>query len=94
MDGKFSVVFLNKAKDDIANIYEYISVNFSSPVVANNLMDKFDESISYLENDPFIYPLSVCVVKNFVALYRVDVENKEVLIVRVFHGAQDYENHF
>jgi addiction module RelE/StbE family toxin len=100
MPDLYKISFLDKAKDDITEIYRYISETFSSPRAANNLMDEIDKSISYLEQNPMLYPLSKidgyrkCVVKNYIVIYRVDDINKEILIVRVFHGTQNYENHF
>jgi len=100
MSVKYNVRLLDKAKEDIRNVYQYIFDSSASIKYANNIISEIEKAIKYLEQNPRIYPESKkqgyrkCVVKNYVIMYCVVDVSKKVLITRVFGGAQDYEGYF
>jgi len=100
MDTKFEIIFSLDAEQDIADIYQYISVCKSNKTAADRLMVKIDKGICYLEKSPYLYPMAnikdyrKCRVDNYIVFYRILEDKKIVRILRVYHGSQDYESHF
>jgi len=87
----FKIRFLPKAIEELENIYKQISTK---------LILEIDKAISYIEKDPYIYPMSFingyrkCPIRNYIVFYKVIEEKKEAHIVHVFHGSQDYARLF
>ena len=100
MDIKYQVVFTEKAKHQINDIYEYISVNLFDDNAAKNLMAKIESKLKYLAAFPMMHPVSKvkfyrkCIIDNYIAFYKVDEVHKTVVIMAVYHGSQDYESYF
>jgi addiction module RelE/StbE family toxin len=104
MANKYRVQLTLAAEADLDEIYSYISDVLLAPQTATNLMDEIEEKIFTLENHPYIYALShiedlakknyrTLIVKNYVAPYLVDDDNRLVTIARVFHGSMDYQKY-
>ena len=97
---KYFVYFLPEAELELDSIYNYFLLHFRSPKAVNNLASEVEDAIRVMKKDPFIYPISiiegyrVCLVKNYIMFFRVLEEEKEVQIVHVFHGSQDYVSYF
>ena len=81
MDTKYEVIITNKAKRDLKEIYNYIS---------KSLMAKSCSIIEYYKKRK--YPYRKLLIKNYVAIYRVDYKNKLVYISRVVYGGRNYLN--
>jgi len=97
---KYKFVFSDDAKEDLDRIYFYIFESSHSEKYANTAIEEITKAVTYLEEHPRFYPslgiqeFRKCVVKNYIVIYRVDDENREVFITRIFGGAQDYEKFF
>ena len=87
---KYSVQLMNRALQDLDEIYAYIVSELSAPTAAENLI----EAILSLEDTPkrgSVRRTGVFTdreyrqlfVKNYTIVYRVEEENKRVLIVTV-----------
>lgn len=96
---KLKVTFL--AQEDLNEIFFYISENLHAPVAANKLMDEIICSIQELCMFPYKSPKSIdpilkqrgyrkLVIENYIALYLVEEESRQIIIARVFYGAMDY----
>ncbi|HHU35988.1 MAG TPA: type II toxin-antitoxin system RelE/ParE family toxin [Treponema sp.] len=94
---KYSVVIYPSAEQDLLEIKEYFENILKTS--ANNLFQKFYESIDILETNPFIYPLIKDTylnqlgyrfkpIDNFLLFYIID--DTEVQIHRFFYGKRDY----
>lgn len=103
MDIKYEVVLTEKAKNEIDDIYNYISKSLMAEKSANNLINKLEESILRLEIMPKScslvesyksrkYMYRKLVINNYVALYRIDETLKKVYIIRVVYGGRNYLN--
>ena len=95
MDSKYKVILTAKAREDLREIYEYISKSLMAEKAANNLVNKIQENILSLEDMPEMYSIvdinkdrerqkyRKMIINNYVAIYRVDKENRLVYIVRI-----------
>ncbi|MCM5663222.1 type II toxin-antitoxin system RelE/ParE family toxin [Galbibacter mesophilus] len=84
---KYTVVFEEDAKSDIADSYDWY--NKISSKIADNFLHQIENSISYLERDPFLFQIvykdfrQVTLKKYpFVLVFKID--NKIVKIYRAF----------
>lgn len=96
----YEIVFTDTAKEELEEIYEYISVHLLEVGAANRLMDKIEQSILRLEQNPYscvevhiklhnsLY--RKLVIENYVVLYEVEETYKQVVIYRVVYGKRDY----
>ena len=98
----YEIVFTDTAKEELEEIYEYISEHLLEVGAANRLMDKIEQSILRLEQNPYscvevhIKPHNdvyrKLVIDNYIALYEVEENYKQVVIYRVLYGGMDYLN--
>ncbi len=96
----YEIVFTDTAKEELEEIYEYISEHLLEVETANRLMDKIEQSIFRLEQNPYscvevhIKPHNniyrKLVIDNYIALYEVEETYKQVVIYRVLYGKRDY----
>lgn len=96
----YEIVFTDTAKEELEEIYEYISEHLLEVGAANRLMDKIEQNILRLEQNPYscvevhIKPHNnvyrKLVIDNYIALYEVEETYKQVVIYRVVYGKRDY----
>lgn len=96
----YKIVLTDMAKDDLEETYNYISNNLKEPNIANKLMDKIEKDILKLKQFPFAYSeihikpknkiYRRLVTGNYVVLYRVEEEIKQVVIFHIFYEKRDY----
>ena len=96
----YKIILTDTAKEELEEIYEYISKKLLEEQIARKLMNKIEQNILALEQNPYLYA-KVCVkphndiyrrlvVDNYVVLY--DVKEKQVIIYRILYGRMDYLN--
>jgi toxin ParE1/3/4 len=94
-------ILFPKAKEDLENVFKYISIDLANPEAAMKLISKFEVKFKELTFFPNSHPimenelllnkrLRKCKVDNFLIVYLYDEINKVVEIVRVIYGRQDY----
>ncbi|HBC83925.1 MAG TPA: type II toxin-antitoxin system mRNA interferase toxin, RelE/StbE family [Clostridiales bacterium] len=96
----YEVVLTDTAKEELEEIYEYISENLSEISAANRLMDKIEKSLFRLEQNPYacvevyIRPhkdkYRKLVIDNYIVLYEVDEKYKQVVVYRIVSRRMDY----
>lgn len=90
------------AERDLENIYDYISNRLANPTAASAFLDGVAECYAKLAEMPMMFErcrdaqlkergYRRCVIKNYVMVYRVSVDEQCVFILRYFYGARDYE---
>jgi len=100
----FKIYFTAPALNDMDGIVHYIAFVLKNPKAGDDLFKTFIEKLDTLRKSPRIYPLSRIkklagkgyrrfVIGNYIALYKVDEENRSVYIMRVFYQKQDYKNY-
>lgn len=103
--GIFTYRLSDAAKEDLAEIYDYISFNLSNPDAADAFLDEFDAKAVEIcksprsgtpVNNEYIIRDDVrkFLVKNYIAYYVVDDEKYEVQVARVVYGGRDQEKVF
>ena len=96
-----NIVISPESERDLERIGDYIARQSGTPKIALNIIRKIKTRIYELENFPLIgTPLSAVVAADtdyrfigcgsYLAFYRF--ENNNVLIDRILHGRQDYNN--
>ena len=99
----YNVEVSDRAEEDFDRIITYIAQNLSAPKAASNFADKVYDCYGDLENNPYMY--SVChdprlhkegyrraLVKNYVVVFKINEDTKDVHVHAIFHGSQDYAN--
>ena len=87
-------------KEEIENIYAYILENLHEEIAANKLMDKIEDGVLRLEQNPYSCPkvkvkphneiYRKLIINNYIVLYDIDEEYKKTVIYRVIHEKTDY----
>ena len=96
----YEVILTDVAKEDLEEIYEYISEHLLEILAANRLMEKIEQKILRLEQNPYscvevhIKPHNEVyrklVIDNYIVLYEVDENYKQVVVYRIIYGKTDY----
>lgn len=97
---KYNIVLTDNAKMDLNEIYDYISKELLEAKIANKIMERIEQEILSLENNPYRYmevtvkpynkKYRKLVVKKYIVLYRINEGKKEVVIDDVIYGKRDY----
>ncbi|WP_455089450.1 type II toxin-antitoxin system RelE/ParE family toxin [Peptoanaerobacter stomatis] len=85
----------------LKDILYYISHNIDAPFTALELLDDIEITVSSLSTMPYRYGLvddtyllhkefRKCLVKNYIIFYKIDEENKTILIHRILHSKQNW----
>ena len=104
MDSKkeiYEIEFTEDARDEIRDIYEYISKNLVVEEAAKRLMRKMRQSVMDLAESPKIYmkiekkdkrkrEFRRMVIDNFVVLYTIDENRKTIYISHMYYGRRNY----
>ena len=97
MSDPFEIRYLSTAERDLFDIFEYIKKD--SPNEAINQLERFDQSISQLELNPFLGVIPkddrprkmgyrMLIVDRYLVFYVV--KKRTVQIRRIIHGARRY----
>ena len=103
MDEKYKINLSIKAKDDLKSIVLYIKNDLNEPAIANKYAKIIREEIQTLEylpqkfaiiDDSSIKDLNFrkLIIKNYIAFYRINEENKIVNVERILYGASNWIN--
>lgn len=103
MDKKYAVKLSIKAKDDLKSIVLYIKNNLNEPAIANRYAKIIREEIQTLEYLPQKFAIlddiavkdlnfRKLIIKNYIAFYRINEENKIVNVERILYGASNWIN--
>src|SRR5690625_904351 len=100
---KYRLKFTPKASDDLEEIYRYISSELFAENEANSLLDKIETSIMRLKDFPYSCNFvsddflknkgyRKLIVDNYIVFYVVDKKEKQVVIMRILYGRQQYQD--
>jgi addiction module RelE/StbE family toxin len=100
---KYSLKFTPKASEDLEQIYSYITGTLLAKLAADNLLDRIESSIMRLKSFPYSgsfvldEPLKnrgyrKLIIDNYIAFYLVNEQEKQVVIMRILYGAQNYQD--
>ena len=97
----YEIKFTKDCKEEIVEIYEYISKKLVAENSAKQLMGKMRNSVMNLSKFPNIYPkiekkdkykrqFRRMVIDNYVILYTVDENKKDIYIAHMYYGKRNY----
>lgn len=96
----YEIILTDVAKEELENTYEYISEHLQATNAANRLMDKIEQNIFMLETNSYLCSevqikphndvYRKLVVENYIVLYEIEEQYKQVVIHRVIYGGIDY----
>ena len=97
----YRLIVSKEAHKDIDDIVHYIAGELSNPGAAAGFLDDIERSYRAVVNNPRMY--SLCndgrlhkdgyrkiVIKNYLILFRIDDEEKTVLVSRIIYGGRNY----
>ena len=95
---KYKVIIVAKAKNDIENILYYLLDRNVWKTLVYKIKNLIYSSIFWLEYFPQKCPFYIkdyrrLLVKSYSIFYKIDEENKIVIVYNVLHQAQNYENY-
>lgn len=101
-ENRYSLKFTPKAGEDLEQIYIYISEKLFAEISARNLLENIEQSIMRLRDFP--YSCSIVsdehlksrdyrklIIKNYIVFYLVDDAKKQVVVMRIVYGSQNYQ---
>jgi plasmid stabilization system protein ParE len=91
----------NRSLEDLDGIYTYISETLIEPGIALSLVDKIESGILSLDFMPHRCPVRnigtyankgyrQLFIKNYTVIFRIDEENKQVVIITVRYSASNF----
>lgn len=97
----YEIEFTEDAREEIRDIYEYISKNLFAEEAAKRLMRKMRESIMSLGESPEICKkiektdkrkrdFRRMVIDNYIILYTIDKTKKIIYISHMYYGRRNY----
>ncbi len=100
---KYKIKLSKDARIDYLNIIRYIKYSLVEPIIADRYAKLIKEEIQKLEYNPqkfAIIDLNLkdnsnirkLVIKNYIAFYRVNENEKVVNIERILYGAMNWKN--
>ena len=95
MDSKYKYYLLPEAAKDFREIYDYIKYDLYNETAAENLSQKFKTALKNACKNPMIYPAYKdyrrIVVDNYLVFFKIDEENKRIIVYHAKYGAMDYD---
>ena len=100
----YNVRIMDRAEQDLSEIVTYFTDKLCNPKDAESLLEEFLEEKMNIAANPYMYPLSNDLLlqsegyhsflfkKNYIALYLINDDEKEVSIMRIFYAKRDYAN--
>ena len=98
----YKLYITEKAEQDVLDNAVYIKDVLHSEIAANNLVDRFYESIQKLVEFPQIYPLSntdllkpygirFLQIRNFTVFFNIEEETKSVFVLRFIYSRRNWK---
>ena len=104
-ENNYSLKFTPKASEDLEQIYSYISGKLFADIAADNLLERIESSIMRIKSFPYSCSFVLdeplknrgyrkLIVDNYIAFYLVNEMEKQVVIMRILYGAQNFQDLF
>ncbi len=94
----FKVIYTTQAELDLHDAIAYISEESISTALA--YLSGYEEKIALLQKNPMMgvacktkdihRDCHILIYKNHLVIYKIDEENRQLLIVRIYHASSDY----
>lgn len=98
----YKIIETEHAQRDLSDIVDYIVSALENPSAAVSLLDEVAACYDNLERLPMMFEACrdprlksmgyrKARIKNYIMIYKVNESRRAVLVMRFFHGRQDYE---
>ena len=99
----YTLTITDEAKEDLREIYRYISVDLCAPINASRQLDRIEKNILSLNEMPDRFPrysddlwkkrgLRYCVVDNYVIFFLIDKDKKTVSVMRILYSRRNIDS--
>jgi len=99
----FEIKITDEARHDLEKIYDYISLELKNDIAAKKLIRKIRDSIIRLREFPYMSELlkdeilrkkgyRKIVIDNYIVIYKVNKDEKSVIIVRIIYNRRQYQD--
>jgi len=99
----YKLIVSKEAHTDVDQIARYISLDLCNPSAASTFLDRVEKSYRTITENPYLYALCddkrlqfkgyrKVIINNYLILYRIDEEKKDVYVVRVVYGPREYSD--
>ena len=99
---KYKIQLSIKAKNDIKNVVRYIKYELLEPSIAEKYANLIEKEIKSLEHCPQKFAIidreiigsdnvRKLIIKNYIAFYRINENNRIVNIERVLYGSSNWK---
>ena len=100
---QYSIKFTSKGISDMTRIYNYIKKKLQNEIAAENLIRKTEKYIAELKYSPHAYrelrrgnlkrkAFRKIKINNYILLYTVDEDKKQVTVSHMFYARSNYIN--
>jgi len=97
---RYNIKIIDSAQVDLDNIYRYITYKLMEPEIAEKVIERIEKGILSLDTFPYRcreimtvldgVKYRKLIIENYVVLYKVNEEIREVRIDRVIHERMNY----
>lgn len=100
MNLNYKVVYTDSAIDDLNSILSYLS-GYGNPNILTYFKKEIDNKLEIIKNFPQSYRVIFrqhgydyrkMIVRNYIFVYYIDEVKNELVIFRIFHELEDYQN--
>ena len=99
----FEIKITDEARHDLEKIYDYISLELKNDIAAKKLIRKIRDSIIRLREFPYMSELlkdeilrkkgyRKIVIDNYIVIYKVNKDERLVIIVRIIYNRRQYQD--
>jgi addiction module RelE/StbE family toxin len=97
----YKLIVSKETHKDIDEIVGYIALQLKNPEAATSFLNNIEKSYKTVIDNPYIYTFlkynrlqkqgyRKIIIKNYLIIYRVNEEEKAVIIVRIVYGGRNY----
>lgn len=97
----YKLIISKEAHNDVDDIVHYIAIELCNPTAATGFLDGVEKSYHNVIDNPRMYGFCndyrlhkegyrKIIIKNYLIFYRIDDEQKAVLVVRIIYGGRNY----
>lgn len=100
MDLIYKIEYTDSAINDLEHIISYLS-DYGNPMIISNFKNEIKRSLDNIKFFPKSHPIIYqqhgydyhkLIIKNYIFIYHIDENNCKLIIFRIFHELEDYQN--
>ncbi len=99
----YSITITEPAEQDLNSAIDYYLTVLKAPIAAQTLLDEIEGKLNFLSTNPLVYEIEYdeylqernirsVLVKSYLVFYIVNLEKKEVKIIRILYARRNWLN--